>query len=142
MRQRVSHRESNREARALAERMIDKAAESDEDNSDVDLAAGDEDEYSEDGYDSDDPRSFGGQYYWDEPNHATSIAQKSKDLFRLLAFHIYRFLEFVLLVLSHFFGFNQSRYQWAVTLVEKEKDRRENAALERLMVRQKLQSKQ
>ncbi|KAH9261497.1 hypothetical protein BASA81_000153 [Batrachochytrium salamandrivorans] len=82
------------------------------------------------GYDSDDPRSFGGEFYWGMGDGAqSSIATKLYDLVRFVVFHLYRALGFCGLVVLHFFGF-QSRFQWALDLVEKEEMRLEQQALE------------
>lgn len=83
----------------------------------------------ESGYDSDDPRSLGGEFYWGMANGAQrSPGAKLLDWVRFAAFHLYRALGFCALVVLHFFGF-QSRFQWAVDLVEKEEMRLEQQAL-------------
>lgn len=82
-------------------------------------------------YDSDDPRSFGGLYYWDQGGDGKF---RMWDWLRLGLFHLIRFVGFVGLVLANFFGF-QSRFQWAVDLVEREEIKREEEALERVRAR-------
>lgn len=83
-------------------------------------------------YDSDDPRSMGGPYYWmvTTPAVNASISTKLYDIVRYCTFYLGRFLGFLLLVITHFFGF-QSRFQWAVDLVEREEIRLEQDAMDR-----------
>jgi hypothetical protein len=82
-------------------------------------------------YDSDDPRSLGGLYYWDlGAKRPLTLATRVYDWFRLLAYHMYRACEFAFLVFRHFFGF-QSRFQWAVDLLEREESQMEEEAVER-----------
>jgi len=138
--------ESNVVARSVARRMIERAQnlaeeeahsseeEIDEENKDVAfeeelLRAGD------DPYDSDDPRSLGGEYYWNANEQQASLSRRARDNCRYGAFHIYRAASFFLLVFQYFFGLNKSRFQWAVDLVEKETLRRDMQILGRTATR-------
>lgn len=120
---------SNPEARSVAERMFHAPTASSSLDDDDELVFEDEEFYTE--YDSDDPRSFGGPYYWNSPKR-TGLCKRSLDLTRLAAFRFARAVSFVALVAAHFFGWNRSRFQWAVDLVDKERDRREQDALDRM----------
>ena len=122
---------SNTEASNVARRMLQHAKEDEEGIEDdpLDFERIEEILLEESAYDSDDPRSFGGPYYWDLYNHNVSIFKKIRDYVRLFIFYIIRSVGFFLLVMQHFFGLNKSRFQWAVDLAEKEVERREKAAL-------------
>lgn len=82
-------------------------------------------------YDSDDPRSLGGPYYWDHPREEghTSLLRKGRDNCRYIVFHVQRGVGFAMLVLQHFFGLHKSRFQWALDLAEEEQTRREQQAM-------------
>lgn len=114
----------------------------------------DADEEDNNSFDSDDPRSFGGEYYWDDHvylppalgagsgavttsgNQSVSMGRMCRDNMRLWLFYLLRGFGFMILVLQHFFGLNKSRFQWAVDLVEEEKARRDERILSRAARRQ------
>jgi len=142
--------EGNAVARTVARRMIEQAIQDQEENgSDESIADDDnepdEEEYGFDAdeednnsYDSDDPRSFGGEYYWDrttdlgrQDNAQVTVRRVFSDHVRLWVFHLLRAFGFIILVLQHFFGLNHSRFQWAVDLVEQERARRDMEVLSR-----------
>jgi hypothetical protein len=140
---------SNPVARNLARRMVEQAVEhhneetenfleqDHEHDSDQDAEANQRDDFDEellllgdDPYDSDDPRSFGGEYFWNAGRPA-SLFRKGRDYCRYLLFHLFRMLGFIVLVVQNFFGLNHSRFQWAVDLLEQETAARDAVTLER-----------
>ena len=145
---------SNARARNIAKRMIEHAEtleeteqivannenepESDKEEQDAENPGAIDEEFEQellrdgdDPYDSDDPRSFGGEYYWTQAGGSNNVGVpvRLRDNCRWMTFHVYRAGGFVLLVLQHFFGLNKSRFQWAVDLVESETRRRDALAL-------------
>jgi hypothetical protein len=131
--------------RLVAQRMMERAQEiqreeqaNSSDEEEEGFLGGDEEDpddgvfldNNDDPYDSDDPRSFGGKFYWDDATLSkVNFLTKVKDNTRFVFFHVLRAIGFFILVLQHFFGFNKSRFQWALDLVEKEQIRRENAII-------------
>jgi len=125
-------------ARAIARRIIDHAEqdsfESEYTEKDFEYLI----EEHENAYDSDDPRSFGGKYYWDDYDDGNAhVKTKLYDRCRLVLYYLIRTAGFILLILQHFFGFNRSRFQWALDLAEEEKIRRENSLIEKYNSRQR-----
>uniref|UniRef100_A0A7S3PRD9 Uncharacterized protein n=1 Tax=Aplanochytrium stocchinoi TaxID=215587 RepID=A0A7S3PRD9_9STRA len=93
-----------------------------------------EKEKVDDGYDSDDPESWG-PYYWSTDENGTlqkidaSAKDKVVDNIKYYSFKASRGVNFAGEVLINFFGLDQSKYQWMIDQIEREQHEEEEARL-------------